>query len=338
MSRSLNGRRLHQIFTALSPTRRLRQPRPGTRRSPSVESLEGRALMATITASGALSSVADGANFDYTIKLTNSASSTSGIGTFWYAWVPGQDFLTSSPISVTPPSGWTDKIMHTAPSDGYSIQFVASIPIDDVEPGGSMNFMFTSADTPAAVNGNSVDFPGMAVGTSVVYPAGPLSDGGHEFVVTQAGTPTPTGPLVSVTNVQTKENRRHMVTQITVDFSGAVNASEADSVATYRLVRAGKKGLFAAKNAMALKLKSAMINAADNAVTLTPRKAFALTMKNVELIVNGLSPGGLQDSSGQLIDGGRTGQPGGNAVVILSPSAPMAPRRPAPPPPSYPGY
>jgi hypothetical protein len=284
-------------------------------------------------------SVADGANFDYTVTLTNSASSTSGIGTFWFAWKPGQDFLASSPISVTPPPGWTDKIMHSGPSDGYSVQFVASNPIDDVQPGGSMNFMFTSADTPAALNGNSVGSPSMAVGTSVVYPVGPFSDGGHEFVVTQAGTPTPTGPLVWVTNVQTKENRNHMVTQITVDFSGSVNASEADSVATYRLVRAGKRGSFAAKNAMVLKLKSAMmINAADDAVTLTPRKAFALTMMKVELIVDGQSPGGLQDSSGQLIDGDQNGQPGSNAVVILSPSAPIAPRRPAPPPPSYPGY
>ena len=293
--------------------------------------------MAAITASGALSSVADGVNFDYTVKLTNSASSTSGIGTFWFSWVPGQDFLARSPISVTPPPGWTDNIMHNGPTDGFSIQFLASNPADDVQPGGSMNFMFTSADTPTAVSANSVDFPGMAVGTSVVYPAGPFSDAGHQFVVTQTGTQAPTGPLVSVTNVQAKENRNHMVTQITVIFSGPVNASEADSVATYRLVKAGKNRSFAAKNAMVLKLKSAMINAADNAVTLTPRKAFALMMKNVELIVDGQSPGGLRDSPGQLIDGGRTGQPGSNAVVILSPSAPTAPRRPALPPP-YPGY
>ena len=38
-------------------------------------------------------SVADGSNFDYTINLTNSNTSTSAIVTSWYAWVPGQDFL-----------------------------------------------------------------------------------------------------------------------------------------------------------------------------------------------------------------------------------------------------
>ena len=39
--------------------------------------------MTQINASGAISSMPDAANFDYTIALTNEASSTAGIGTFW---------------------------------------------------------------------------------------------------------------------------------------------------------------------------------------------------------------------------------------------------------------
>jgi uncharacterized protein YjdB len=46
-----------------------------------------------------------------------------------------------------------------------------------------LNFGFVSADTPASVNGDSVFYPGTPVGTSFVYPTGPFSDAGHEFVV-----------------------------------------------------------------------------------------------------------------------------------------------------------
>jgi hypothetical protein len=40
------------------------------------------------------------------------------------------------------------------------------------------------------MNGNSVFYPGTPVGTSFVYPEGPFSDAGHDFVVTAAATLT----------------------------------------------------------------------------------------------------------------------------------------------------
>jgi plastocyanin len=128
---------------------------------------------------------------------------------------------------------------------------------------------------------------------------------------------TVNGPIVTMTNVQLVLNKRHLVTQIVVSFSGAVNASEADSVATYRLATAGKKGSFDAKNAGIIKLKSAALGGANNVVTLTPKKAFALT-KTVQFRVNGLSPSGLQDGFGRLIDGDHNGQAGGNGVALLT--------------------
>ena len=124
--------------------------------------------------------------------LTNASSSNAGIGTFWYAWVPGEDFLATSPISVSPPAGWTDNITNMGAGDGFAIQFLANSPANDVQPGSSLNFSFTTADSPASVNGNSVFFPGTPVSTSFVYPQGPFSDAGHQFVVTPAPTPTPT--------------------------------------------------------------------------------------------------------------------------------------------------
>ena len=126
----------------------------------------------------------------------------------------------------------------------------------------------------------------------------------------------PEPPPVSVTNVEFTRNKKHMVTQITVDFSGPVNASDANSVAMYRLATPGKKGSFDAKNAAVIKLKSAKYDAALEQVVLTPKKLFALS-KPVQLRVDGLAPTGLQDASGRLIDGDDDGQPGGNAVAVL---------------------
>jgi plastocyanin len=145
------------------------------------------------------------------------------------------------------------------------------------------------------------------------------SDAGNGKAGGMSGTVTVTAaqaPLVTVTNVQFVRNKRHLVTQITVDFSGAVNVSEADSVTTYRLATAGKKGSFDAKNARLFKLKSAVYDAALHEVTLNPKKPFGLS-KPVQLRVNGLPPAGLLDSLGRLIDGDHNGTPGGNAVAVL---------------------
>ncbi len=123
-------------------------------------------------------------------------------------------------------------------------------------------------------------------------------------------------PLVSVAKVQTRLSAKHLVTQLTVAFSGPVNASEADDVATYRLALPGARGSFDARNSRVIKLKSAVYDAATGTVTLTPRKPFALA-KPVQLRINGTLPSGLEDSLGRLIDGNQDGSPGGNAVTVL---------------------
>jgi hypothetical protein len=108
------------------------------------------------------------------------------------------------------------------------------------------------------------------------------------------------------------------LTQIKVDFSAALNVTEATSLASYRLATAGKRGSFTAKNAKVIPLKTAEYDPALGEVTLVPRKPFKLT-KPVQLRVDGGSPAGLHDSSGRLIDGNHDGQPGGNAVAVLGP-------------------
>ena len=305
MSGSFFVRRLHRVLGGLSPGSGPKKRRSWARRFTGLEYLEGRALMATINASGVISSTAAGANFNNTITLTNASSSNAGIGTFWFAWVPGEDFLATSPISVSPPPGWSDNITHMGPGDGFAIQFIANSPASDVQPGSSLNFSFTSADSPAAINGNSVFFPGTPVGTAFVYPQGPFSDAGHQFVVTPAPTPTPTPP-VTVIGVQDVENQRHQVTQILVDLSGPVNAAQAENVATFRLAEANSQGSFTARNSPVLRLRSAVFNPANDTVTLMPRKAFTLS-RPVEVTINGTAGGNtvaLIRRSGVTLDPG----------------------------------
>jgi plastocyanin len=148
----------------------------------------------------------------------------------------------------------------------------------------------------------------VAPGTSLISAAFDGMSGSTQFTVN--------APSVTMTNVQLVLNKRHMVTQVLVSFTGAVNSAEADKVGTYRLATAGKKGSFDARNAGIIRLKSAAL-VANNTVRLTPRKAFALS-RTVQFRVDGLSPAGLQDSLGRLIDGDRNGQPGGNAIALLS--------------------
>jgi hypothetical protein len=135
-------------------------------------------------------------------------------------------------------------------------------------------------------------------------------------------------PLVTMSNVQEVFNKKHQVTQIIVDFSGPVNAGQADAVATYHLTTAGKHGSFTAKNARTIALASAVYNVSTDSVTLVARKPFGLT-KPVQLRVAGLLPSGLTDVLGRLIDGNHDGQAGGDAVAVLSrPSVRIAVRRP----------
>jgi len=199
MSRSYLGRRFDQILGAIAGGSHRKDRRGRTGRVLGLEPLESRALLSTITASGVISSTPDGGAFDYTIALSNSAASTAAIGTFWFAWIPGQDYLHTSPISESPPTGWSvGQVSHGSSADGYAIQFVSDSSIYDVQPGNSLNFTFKSADTPASVEANSVFYPTTPVGTSTVYAGGPFVDPEDQFVVTVAA---PTLESIAVTPV-----------------------------------------------------------------------------------------------------------------------------------------
>ena len=153
--------------------------------------LTAPASAGTLTATGVMSATPDGADWDYTIKLTNtSGPGGDNIGTFWFSWIPGQGYLPSLPTSITAPTGWKEKITDgPPPGDGYSIQFVANSS-SVLTPGSSLLFGFVSADSPSTLAGLSTIHPPTPIGTSTLYQGGPFVGDSKEFVVTSVPEPS----------------------------------------------------------------------------------------------------------------------------------------------------
>jgi methionine-rich copper-binding protein CopC len=117
-------------------------------------------------------------------------------------------------------------------------------------------------------------------------------------------------PPVTMTGVRLVTNKKHLVTQVLVTFSGSIDVAGSEENQIYRLATAGKHGSFTARNAHVIQTRSAVYDAADDTVTLTPKKPFSLS-KPVQLVVDGEPPSGLEDNSGRFINGGS------NAVALL---------------------
>ncbi|HEY0257317.1 MAG TPA: PEP-CTERM sorting domain-containing protein [Candidatus Methylacidiphilales bacterium] len=122
-----------------------------------------------------------GGEFDYIITLKNTG--TTSLETFWFSWVPGEDFMPVSPTNVLSPTNWTDNITHGGPTDGYAIQWLTSSSptVAPLAPGSSLTFSFESTATPATMAGDSPFYPSTLTGTSFVYSGAPFSDAGAEF-------------------------------------------------------------------------------------------------------------------------------------------------------------
>jgi hypothetical protein len=129
--------------------------------------------------------------FDYTIKLNDTG--TTNIETFWFSWVPGKDFLPSSPTGIVSPTDWNANITHGGSADGFAIQWLTSSSATPapLTPGSSLDFSFDSTATPQTLAGDSPFYSTTPIGTSFVYSGAPFSDAGFEFVVESAPEPSP---------------------------------------------------------------------------------------------------------------------------------------------------
>lgn len=124
-------------------------------------------------------------------SLTLNDTGTTNLGTFWFAWVPGKDFMATAPSAIADPTGWTAITTHGSAADGYAIQWKAGAGAL-LAPGQSLSgFMFDSSMSPAEMEGDSPFFPGTPVTTTFVYQGAPFSDAGVEFLVTPAAAAVP---------------------------------------------------------------------------------------------------------------------------------------------------
>jgi len=154
------------------------------------------AASATITSLLAANGV-----YQYTATLTDTGSTQ--IGTFWLAWVPGEDLLDSSPTNIVAPAGWTAVVTNSSATDGYAIQYKANTPASDLQSGASLSgFDFTSTETPVQLSGNSSFFPTPQT-ASFVYSGAPFSDAGFQFT---AKVKIPGRTQINVTGYTVDEN------------------------------------------------------------------------------------------------------------------------------------
>jgi hypothetical protein len=96
-------------------------------------------------------------------------------------------------------------------------------------------------------------------------------------------------------------------TFLVLTFSEDLDPARAGDVTNYTLVGSGGQPIG---------LNSAVYDAATRTVTLSPNQLLSLNF-SYQVTVNGSAPGGLTDRSGNLIDGDRNGQPGGNFTTTF---------------------
>jgi hypothetical protein len=126
---------------------------------------------AQISATASFSSQAvTAARFHYSGTLNNTGSTT--IGTFWFAWIPGYDFLPSGPTNITSPPGWTYYVEGLG--GGYSIQWTATTIAARLAAGANLaGFGFDSPDSPAVLRGPAPSFPFYPTVFSYIYDGAP---------------------------------------------------------------------------------------------------------------------------------------------------------------------
>jgi hypothetical protein len=132
----------------------------------------GPALAAppTLSATATISGIPDGANYDYTVKVTDTGS--SNIGTFWFAWTPPEqfeyDFLPNDPSTAAGPSGWIANVSDGFP--GTSIEYYNSNGTA-LSTGQTGTFTFTTTDSPTTLQGTVFNvFP---ITESFIYAGAP---------------------------------------------------------------------------------------------------------------------------------------------------------------------
>src|SRR5580692_8720020 len=91
---------LHMRFTTCLPT----LPLLALSLAGSIPSLRATEMAGATISATQLNST----TWQYNLVLDNIG--TTNLGTFWLAWVPGEDFLPTTPTSIASPASWTSSV------------------------------------------------------------------------------------------------------------------------------------------------------------------------------------------------------------------------------------
>jgi hypothetical protein len=145
---------------------------------------------ASETASATIAAAPIAGGFQYTLSLTNTSTDGSTIGTFWFSWIPGADYMEAKPTAITFPAGWSDNITGANnASDGNAIQYLAGTPAADLAQGGTDTFTFDSTEPLSQILGPSTVKDKEVETTYFVYSGAPFSDGGFKSTATAVPEP-----------------------------------------------------------------------------------------------------------------------------------------------------
>ena len=130
----------------------------------------------------------NGSGPEYTFTVTVNDTGSTTVGTFWFSWVPGQDYMSAQPTSISSPAGWNAQVTtaNYAGQTGYAIEWQASSAGSDLQSGGSSaSFSFANTETPAQMAAGSPFDGKPRTATAVVYTGGALIGSGdarsHEY-------------------------------------------------------------------------------------------------------------------------------------------------------------
>jgi PEP-CTERM motif len=160
-------------------------------------------LLATVNSKGseiATATISDTeispGEFQYNLTLDDTGTTT--IGTFWFGWVPGDNFMPADPTDITSPAGWQDMVTNGGPSGGFAIQWTAKTPANDLAAGNTLlGFSFDSSLTLAQLEKDSSGHPTDPVDTAFVYSGEPFSDAGFQLTAHAVATPEPSTTLIT---------------------------------------------------------------------------------------------------------------------------------------------
>ena len=211
---------------------------------------------------------------------------------------PGTLLITPAPLTIT--------------ANSASMYQGAAVPPLSVSYSG-----FVNGDSPASLNRQpTVTTPATSLSPAGYYPIVAGGASSPNYAIRYANgvlvvTPAPVRVLsVSVQAVRLGKTKK--TTQVIVlQFSGALNAGDAQSIGNYSLatIPSNKK-----QKSKAVALSQAAYNPVNNTVRLVTRSPLVLNPP-LKLTVYAA---GLLDTLGRPLDGNHDGQPGGNCVVTIS--------------------